>query len=270
MWWRCLVVVIGVALFSAAPARASDYHISVGGQAAGPFPLEALYAKVRDGVLTPTTLAWTTGQGDWRPAGEIAALELLFVRPPPMPAASPAVQLPAFYVDLGSAEGPFDGEQLLALVREGRLTPETKVWREGMADWAPAGSVSDLATLFEGSSGPPPLPDDRTGPPPIPADNDGPPRSEEAVETSLFPPPPPPPEDGPSSSEDTATSDPETPSLFPTRPAEGAFSAPRPFGNSGMTALTGTEGSERRSFNQSLSSPFPETPEPPAPSGSEQ
>ena len=71
--------------------------------------------------------------------------------PPPLPQAA------AFHVALdGQSAGPFDLAALKTHVQSGRLTRETLVWKEGMANWTPAGQVAEFAGLF--SMVPPPLP----------------------------------------------------------------------------------------------------------------
>lgn len=52
-----------------------------------------------------------------------------------------------YYTDGKERFGPFTLEQL----REKNLSGETLVWKEGMTDWMPARSVSDLNSLFETS-----------------------------------------------------------------------------------------------------------------------
>ncbi|MCI5221038.1 MAG: DUF4339 domain-containing protein, partial [Candidatus Electrothrix sp. LOE2] len=42
------------------------------------------------------------------------------------------------------------------LVSSGKLTQDTLVWKQGMANWTAAGQVTDLQSLF--ASVPPPLP----------------------------------------------------------------------------------------------------------------
>jgi len=41
------------------------------------------------------------------------------------------------YVNQGQQAGPVTQEELLALVREGKISEETLVWREGMQNWTP-------------------------------------------------------------------------------------------------------------------------------------
>ncbi|MBL1217654.1 MAG: SPFH domain-containing protein [Planctomycetes bacterium] len=73
--------------------------------------------------------------------------------PPPIPGAA----APAFFVAVnGQQTGPFDMTTLKTQVQAGRVTRETLVWKAGMAQWTAAGSVAELAPLFE--SVPPPLP----------------------------------------------------------------------------------------------------------------
>jgi len=49
-----------------------------------------------------------------------------------------------YYTDGKERYGPFTIEQL----RERNITPDTLVWKEGMADWLPAKDVSDLQSLL--------------------------------------------------------------------------------------------------------------------------
>ncbi|HSN20059.1 MAG TPA: SPFH domain-containing protein [Usitatibacter sp.] len=71
--------------------------------------------------------------------------------PPPIPGAI------AFHVAVGQGEaGPFDLPALRQQVAAGQLTRGSLVWRSGMAQWAKAGDVQELAPLF--ADVPPPIP----------------------------------------------------------------------------------------------------------------
>lgn len=71
--------------------------------------------------------------------------------PPPLP------QSVAFYVALGGKQaGPFDAAALKQHVQSGQLTPQTLVWKQGMANWTAAEQVDELKSLF--GAAPPPLP----------------------------------------------------------------------------------------------------------------
>jgi membrane protease subunit (stomatin/prohibitin family) len=62
-----------------------------------------------------------------------------------------------FFVAANNTQtGPFDMTALAAKTRDGSLTRETLVWRQGMAEWAAAGGVPELQALFAAT--PPPLP----------------------------------------------------------------------------------------------------------------
>ena len=75
-----------------------------------------------------------------------ASLTPQFSQPPPLPHAE------GWYIGVGEErQGPFD---LTAL--QGRITPETLVWTAGMAQWARAAEVPELAAIL--ASTPPPLP----------------------------------------------------------------------------------------------------------------
>ena len=58
--------------------------------------------------------------------------------------------------------GPFDTAGLRQLIGNGQLTRDSLVWKEGMTNWAMAGTIAELAPLF--SVAPPPLPG---APPPL-------------------------------------------------------------------------------------------------------
>ena len=70
--------------------------------------------------------------------------------PPPLPSAE-------WFVGAGGQQqGPFDTATLGNMARGGQLTRETLVWKNGMAAWSAAGSVSELSSVF--GQVPPPLP----------------------------------------------------------------------------------------------------------------
>lgn len=69
--------------------------------------------------------------------------------PPPQP-----VQ---FFVAVnGQQTGPFSPEQILQMAQSGSLTRESNVWKAGMAAWAQAGTVTELASVFSTIPPPPP------------------------------------------------------------------------------------------------------------------
>ena len=73
------------------------------------------------------------------------------VAPPPLP---PQAQ---WYAAIGGQQaGPFDQTTLQQQVQAGRVTAQTLVWKQGMANWTAAGQVPDVSGMFGG--GPPPLP----------------------------------------------------------------------------------------------------------------
>jgi membrane protease subunit (stomatin/prohibitin family) len=57
----------------------------------------------------------------------------------------------------GQQYGPFNMQQMQQMAQSGQLTPQTYVWKQGMAQWEPAGSVAELASLFAAPT-PPPMP----------------------------------------------------------------------------------------------------------------
>lgn len=117
---------------------------------------------IRDAAKNPGTAGTFVGVGVGQVFGNMmagtaagAAAGAASVSPPALPA--------FFLVINGIQAGPFDQGGLIAKARSGELTGSTLVWRQGMQQWAPAGSVGELAQVF--GSVPPPMPG---GPPPVP------------------------------------------------------------------------------------------------------
>jgi membrane protease subunit (stomatin/prohibitin family) len=73
------------------------------------------------------------------------------VAPPPLP---PLLQL--FVAVNGQQTGPFDLAVLQQMARSGQLSRDSLVWKQGMAAWAAAGQVPELAAVFDAV--PPPVP----------------------------------------------------------------------------------------------------------------
>ncbi len=70
--------------------------------------------------------------------------------PPPLPAAA------AWYAGVnGQQIGPLTPEAFRQQIAAGGITPETLVWKQGMANWCAAQQVGELAGLF---NSPPPMP----------------------------------------------------------------------------------------------------------------
>ncbi|MFI6758020.1 SPFH domain-containing protein [Micromonospora sp. NPDC050417] len=80
--------------------------------------------------------------------------------PPPVPTPAGPPPLPAqgqWFVGVGGQQqGPYDLAGLAGQLAAGTLTRATLVWRVGMAQWAPAGEVAELGSVFAAT--PPPLP----------------------------------------------------------------------------------------------------------------
>jgi membrane protease subunit (stomatin/prohibitin family) len=72
--------------------------------------------------------------------------------PPPPPSISYNISVN------GQNSGPFNWQQLQQLVQNGQLTPNTHVWKQGMAGWEVAGNVPELGNLFASTPPPPPPP----------------------------------------------------------------------------------------------------------------
>ncbi len=76
---------------------------------------------------------------------------------PPQSAPPPVPRQAHYHVAAGGeSTGPYDLGALRQQAQSGDLTRETLVWKDGMAQWQPAGEVAELSSVF--GSTPPPLP----------------------------------------------------------------------------------------------------------------
>ena len=64
------------------------------------------------------------------------------VTPPPVPSVTYHLAVN------GHATGPFDLNVLRQMASAGQLTSESLVWKAGMAEWAKAGTVDELKSMF--------------------------------------------------------------------------------------------------------------------------
>ena len=72
-------------------------------------------------------------------------------------AVPPPIPVVAYHVAInGQAAGPFDMSVLAQMVADGQLTTDSLVWKNGMAQWAKAGTLDDLKVLFANAM--PPIP----------------------------------------------------------------------------------------------------------------
>jgi membrane protease subunit (stomatin/prohibitin family) len=83
-------------------------------------------------------------------------------------AAGPAPQVPPppppqvwHMAEKGQALGPMTLQQLAGAAAGGRLRPDTLMWTAGMEEWSAAGTIAQLAPLFQNA--PPPIPQSAQG-----------------------------------------------------------------------------------------------------------
>ena len=89
-------------------------------------------AAIGVGLGMAQQLAGAAGQSMRPPAG-----------PPPLPVSA------SFFIGVdGKPQGPFDLAALAQRVKDGVLRADTLVWRDGMAAWAAASQVPEVATLL--------------------------------------------------------------------------------------------------------------------------
>jgi membrane protease subunit (stomatin/prohibitin family) len=76
-------------------AGGTVYHVAVGSQQTGPFPMETMQQQIAAGSITRDTLVWKQGMSAWTPAGQVFELQSLFsATPPPLPGAATPPPVP--------------------------------------------------------------------------------------------------------------------------------------------------------------------------------
>jgi len=58
-----------------------------------------------------------------------------------------------YYVEQGKQTGPVSDDQFNALLQSETITPDTLVWREGMAEWVPYRQLQDTTTAAASAAG---------------------------------------------------------------------------------------------------------------------
>ena len=70
--------------------------------------------------------------------------------PPPIPQAA------MYYLALNGAQtGPYDVNTIVDYVRNGNISADTLIWKQGMPNWAKLSSLSEFSNMF---NCPPPVP----------------------------------------------------------------------------------------------------------------
>jgi membrane protease subunit (stomatin/prohibitin family) len=138
-------------------AQAADAMVAAAGNPGGSVMGDMM--GVGMGAAMGAQMAQTMGQAMAPQQAPTAAA------PPPLPQ-----QGPMYHVAInGQQAGPFTIDQMRSGLANGQMQPTSQVWTAGMAGWAAANTVAELAPLF---ASPPPLPDDPSGPPPVPPTDD--------------------------------------------------------------------------------------------------
>ncbi|MEZ5341003.1 MAG: SPFH domain-containing protein [Acidimicrobiales bacterium] len=73
------------------PGQATQYHVALNGQQAGPFTMDSMRAGLAGGQMQPDSLVWAPHLSGWMPANTVPELAPLFAAPPPLPTNPPPV-----------------------------------------------------------------------------------------------------------------------------------------------------------------------------------
>ncbi|MDF2630796.1 MAG: hypothetical protein K0R39_4627, partial [Symbiobacteriaceae bacterium] len=110
------------------------WYYMQGNQQVGPVPESQLKGLLQSGGLSRETPVWSDHQPGWLSAAQVQALW------------APAGERQWHYMAADNAQmGPIPEAELQQLLSSGRVSSQTLVWTPGMANWAPAASLPDLA-----------------------------------------------------------------------------------------------------------------------------
>jgi len=131
----------------------NTYIVSLNEQNYGPYDIEQLRVMIQQGTITRDTLILREGMSKWAIAGAIPELSSAVFsgnNPPTLP--------PVIKYSVALIYDSYDMDQLRQMVQQGTLTKDTPIWREGMSQWATAGTIPELSLLFGESTNSPTLP----------------------------------------------------------------------------------------------------------------
>lgn len=121
-------------------------NINLGGDSGGMgFNMAAMMANMAIGGVVGKNI------------GDTVATAMNGMNPTASGAVPPPIPTVAYHVTVnGQATGPFEISVLTQMATNGQLTADSFVWKAGMAQWAKAGTVDELNTLFANTM--PPIP----------------------------------------------------------------------------------------------------------------
>ena len=123
------------------------YYVRRQGRVDGPWPVEKLRSEVQMRKLARYHHLSLDGKS-WFPAGNVDALfpKVHLQEDTGSSDEQPHSSKPTwYYAENNNAAGPVHLHELVARLRMGKLSPGDLVWREGMAEWQPAGEIPELA-----------------------------------------------------------------------------------------------------------------------------
>lgn len=95
----------------------------------GPFSVSEIEKMIGNGEISPQTLIWRQGMSDWQALEKVQDLDLK----------------KEWYRLKGSEQiGPLNMMELAASIRDGSVSSDTLIWRQGMEDWARLIDVKDF------------------------------------------------------------------------------------------------------------------------------
>ena len=173
----------------------AEWYVGQGGQQKGPLSEADLKAMLARGEIAPADLVWKDGMAEWKAISTLPELRPApaapaappppapappppAYAPPPAPAYAPAPPpAPAPVADTsswsigrgGQQLGPYSTADVQRMAASGQIAPGDVLWKEGMAQWLPIGSIPEFAARpgAPGMPGMQPYPGYASGPSPV-------------------------------------------------------------------------------------------------------
>lgn len=121
--------------------------------------MKLVYRTLMLAALVPFGAGWAqTAPATDAPAPAADGTAPVVAPPPPPPAAPAPPPVPApkalavFVAVQGAATGPFDQAKLAEMAKQGQLTAQSMVWKEGMAEWALATGIPEVKQILDAST----------------------------------------------------------------------------------------------------------------------
>ena len=133
------------------------YFLMINGQQIGNQNINNIKEFIARGLMNGDTMVWKNGLSQWVKASQVNELAPLFIQqvPPPPQIIPPEIN---YFVHINGQQ--VGGQTLLSiseLIKKGKVTENTMVWKAGLPQWVKASDLPEIANILSQHT-PPTLP----------------------------------------------------------------------------------------------------------------